>query len=377
MRAMTGVLVAALAFLCIGAADAQVQIPKELDGWRDWVLNDQEYRRCPFLANSDGTREENRICAWPGRLSLNVTDAGARFTQSWVSYAPAWAALPGNLEHWPGAVTVNGRPAAVVTRDGAPYIRLAVGTSTVAGSFAWSNRPETLSVPDQTGLVSLVIDSHRVDQVDRADEAIWLGKQHETGAAQQLSIEVYRLLSDGIPATLETRLLLQAAGNVREEVLPSALPPGFEPVSLESELPVRIDPDGHVRIQVRPGAWTVTLSARATELASITVPASQPPWPKQEIWSYAANERLRVAALEGGEAIDPTQADVPHDWRENPSLKSFRERRSRSSSTRAAYRPSNRITCACAANCTSTFHTKDIRPSIGSRAKCAMAGGSI
>ena len=150
---------------------------------------------------------------------------------------------------------------------------------------------------------------------------VWLGKQHETGAAQQLSIQVYRLLSDGIPATLETRLLLQAAGNAREEPLPSVLPSGFEPISLESELPVRIDPDGRMRIQVRPGAWTVKLSAReATELASIAIPASQPPWPKQEIWSYAANERLRVAALEGGEAIDPAQANVPHEWRENPSF---------------------------------------------------------
>ncbi len=319
---MTGMLVAALAFLCIGAADAQVQIPKELDGWRDWVLNGQEYRRCPFLANSDGTREENRICAWPGRLGLDVNEAGAHFTQSWVSYAPVWAPLPGNLEHWPGSVTVNGRPAAVVARNETPYIRLAEGTSTVAGSFTWSKRPETLSVPDQTGLVSLAVDSHRVDQVDRADGAVWLGKQHETGAAQQLSIQVYRLLSDGIPATLETRLLLQAAGNVREELLPSVLPSGFEPMSLESELPARIDPDGHMRIQVRPGAWTVKLSARNTvELTSITIPASQPPWPKQEIWSYAANERLRVAALEGGEAIDPTQANVPNDWRENPSFK--------------------------------------------------------
>src|ERR1700733_10739127 len=88
VRTMIRMLVAALGFLCIGAADAQVQIPKELDGWRDWVLNGEEYRRCPFLANSDGTREENRICAWPGRLGLDVNEAVARFTQSWESYAP-------------------------------------------------------------------------------------------------------------------------------------------------------------------------------------------------------------------------------------------------------------------------------------------------
>jgi len=51
--------------------------------------------------------------------------------------------LPGNLEYWPGAVTVNGVVAAVVARDGTPHIRASEGTFTIAGSFAWAKRPES------------------------------------------------------------------------------------------------------------------------------------------------------------------------------------------------------------------------------------------
>src|ERR1700677_898654 len=72
-------------------------------------------------------------------------------------------------------LTAGQRPSWPATRH--PIIRLAEGTSTIAGRFPWSKRPETLSVPDQTGLVSLAVDSHRVDEVDRADGAVWLGKQ--------------------------------------------------------------------------------------------------------------------------------------------------------------------------------------------------------
>ena len=313
---------AVLALLCSGAAQAQMSIPKEIEGWQAWVQDGEEFRHCPFFANSDGSSESSRICAWPGRLTLELNQRGGRFTQNWISYAEAWVPLPGNLEYWPNAVTVNGAVAAVVARDGIPQIRTSAGTSTIVGSFAWAKRPESLPIPTQTGLVSLSLDGHQVQQADRPDDAVWLGKRREGEVAQQLEIQVYRLLSDGIPATLSTRLNLQAAGDAREETFSSVLPQGFVPISLESELPAQIGADGRLRVQVRAGSWTVTLAARAeTELGKVTVPDAQGAWPKQEVWSYAANDRLRVAALEGGEGIDPAQANVPQEWRRYPSYR--------------------------------------------------------
>ena len=93
-------------------------------------------------------------------------------------------------------------------------------------------------------------------------------------------------------------------------------------MSLESELPAHIGADGRLQIQVRAGSWTVEVMARsADDLGKIKSPDAQGSWPKQEIWSYAADDRLQVAALEGGESIDPTQANVPPEWRKYPSYR--------------------------------------------------------
>jgi hypothetical protein len=318
----TGMRAAVLALLWSALAQAQAPIPKELEGWQAWVQDGQEFLRCPFFANTDSTREGDRICAWPGRLSLELNQGSGRFTQTWVSYTDAWVPLPGNLEYWPSAVTVNGAIAPVVAREGIPQVRVSQGTSVLAGNFAWAKRPESLPIPRQTGLVSLSLDGHTLDQADRPDGAVWLGKRREAEVPQQLDVQVYRLLSDVIPVQLSTRLNLQIAGDAREETLSRVLPQGFEPMSLDSELPARIDADGRLRIQVRAGSWTIMVTARAAmDPGKISIPAAQGLWPKQEVWSYAADDRLRVAALEGAEGIDAGQANVPQEWRAYPSYR--------------------------------------------------------
>jgi hypothetical protein len=322
VKIMAWMQTAALALSFNAVAQAQSPIPKELEGWQNWVQDGQEFRHCPFLANTDGSSESNRICAWPGRLTLELNQRGGRFTQTWENYSEGWVPLPGNLEYWPSAVTANGVVAAVVARDGIPHIRASEGTFTIAGTFAWSKRPESLPIPARTGLVSLNLDGRKVEQADRPDDAVWLGKRREAEVAQQLEIQVYRLLSDGIPATLSTQMNLQVAGDAREETLPGVLPQGFEAMSLESDLPAQIGADHGMRIQVRAGSWTVKVVARAeTDLGKVTIPEAKGVWPKQEVWSYATNDRLRVAALEGGEGIDPTQASVPQEWRRYPSYR--------------------------------------------------------
>src|ERR1700675_179680 len=166
VKMMAWMQAAVLVFLYGGAAQAQSSIPKEIEGWQAWVQDGEEFRHCPFFANTDGSSESNRICAWPGRLTLELNQRGGRFTQTWQSYSEGWVPLPGNLEYWPGAVTVNGVAAAVVARNGIPQIRASEGTFAIAGTFAWAKRPESLPIPAQTGLVSLNLDGRKVEQAD-------------------------------------------------------------------------------------------------------------------------------------------------------------------------------------------------------------------
>src|SRR5215510_10830523 len=134
---------AALVF-CGSVVHAQ-ELPPELRNWQGWVLKGEEFRLCPFLA-STALQPDEAIdadafrCAWPERLTLSVNAGGGTFTQRWQVYAETWLELPGNLEFWPQDVQVDGKPGAVVARDGVPSLRLAPGAHTVAGRFTWSTR---------------------------------------------------------------------------------------------------------------------------------------------------------------------------------------------------------------------------------------------
>lgn len=158
MRGLRGISASLLLWLLPLSAFPQSFIPKDLDGWQAWVLQDLPFLRCPFLANTDGTQRDNRVCALPGRLTLELTQSGGHFTQSWLIYSEGWVPLPGNLDNWPAEVSVNGAPGAVVSREGIPQLYAAAGTLNVVGQFHWTHRPESLAIPDQAGLISLTVD---------------------------------------------------------------------------------------------------------------------------------------------------------------------------------------------------------------------------
>ncbi len=315
-------IAASLCLLSFCAMAAPPAVPPELEPWRQWALDGAEYRRCPMLAGSAGTNAESFLCAWPERLELDVSAGGAQFSQHWVVHTESWIELPGNAEHWPRDVTINGAPAAVVAHRESPHLRLAAGSYAIAGAFTWIRRPESLAVPDETALIDLVVDGQRIAQPERPGGSVWLGKRRTAQQQEQMEIQVYRRLEDQIPARLITRVRLQVAGDGREELLSRVLPEGFVALWLQSELPARIEPDGRLRVQVRAGSWDVQIAARGTDVAqAVRRPPVDGPWAKEEVWSFGADDRLRVVAVEGVSGVDPVQTAVPHDWRELPAYR--------------------------------------------------------
>jgi hypothetical protein len=319
----------ALVFTASLAANAQEAIPPQLRDWQGWVLRGEEFRRCPFARAAEATDEKTPIdanayrCLWPERLQLTVDARGGTFSQRWQVFAPGWVELPGDGEHWPRDARVNGAAAAVVGVGDAPKLWLNPGSYTLSGRFEWSSRPESLPLPASTALIDLVVDGQRIAQPERPDGAVWLGKRRSAEQPPAMEVQVYRLLQDEIPAFLVTRIRLNVAGDGREELLARVLPEGFTPLSLASALPARLERDGALRVQVRAGSHEVTLTARANDVATdLGRPAGdERPWAREEIWSFAANDLLRVAAAEGAEGIDPAQANVPGEWRQFPAFR--------------------------------------------------------
>lgn len=318
-------VVATVLLLSAGAPRAQspVDAPSGLREWLPWVLKGQESARCPLLNVPDAGDAAPRVCAWPGELALEAGQAGARFTLRWDVEARSAVALPGDAGRWPQGVRANGVPVPVVPdAQGLPVAWVEAGSWRFEGRFDWTRRPESLAVPDAVARIALVVDDARVFPLQRESGALWLGQPPSAAReADALSVQVFRRLADGVPAMLESVLYLQVSGVGREVVLPTPLPEGFVATALTGELPARQDVDGALRVQLRPGFHELRLLARSTRpLLRVARPQAAGDWPAQEIWSYAADGRLRITDVTGGTPIDPQQAGVPDEWTSLPAL---------------------------------------------------------
>lgn len=323
---MTRLRIAAWLWLCscaptlFAGALPVAAVPEPLQPWIGWALHGQTQRTCP-PAHDDA---DARLCAWPAQIALDLDEQGGRFSLRTRLFAPGWQALPGDGAQWPQSVTVNGRDAPVLAREATPALWLEAGEHRIEGRFEWTRLPESLRVPPEAGLLDLRLSGQALPapQPD-AQQRIWLGERTATEARASTppALRVFRHVDDGIPLLLTTRIRIDAGGEPREETFGPVLPEGLVPLSLESELPARLDEQQRLRVQLRPGVWTLTLVARARgPVTALTAPAASAGWPAQEIWSLQTRPELRLVEPEGAPRVDPRQTGVPEDWQALPAF---------------------------------------------------------
>jgi hypothetical protein len=182
--------------------------------------------------------------------------------------------------------------------------------------------PQILSVPAETGLVSLIVNGRPVYFPNREPGGeLWLKSTAAESAPEGLEVKVERRIVDDVPLLLVTRIELNVSGKDREMTLGKAIPDGFVPMELDSQLPARVEAAGQLRIQLRPGTWTLELTARHQgPVASLSMPANDAPWPAQEAWAFEAHNDLRLVSIEGVSAVDPSQVRLPQQWRQFPTF---------------------------------------------------------
>ena len=317
-------------------------VPEALTPWVDWVLDDGDQRDCPLGSAGDG----ERVCAWPGRLWLDIDDQGGRFEQRWTLQAEGWIPLPGGGAQWPQQVGVGEDALAVVERGGRPVVHLQPGDHRLRGLFVWPRRPEVLAVPNEIGLLSLRLDG--VEQADPrldADGRLWLGagdRPLDAAEPDTLTLEVARRIDDAVPLRVRTRLSLDVSGQTREVSLGPVLLAGGIPLRIDSPLPARfagagdlsavsasdVNPgdqvndkgSGRLQIQVRPGRWELTVdSYHPRPVDALPLGGHPVPWPAQEVWVFSAHPDLRQVEITGADLVDPRQTRLPADWRQLPA----------------------------------------------------------
>lgn len=312
---------AAIALTCAlpaTAADTDVKdLPPQLRPWVEWVLADESGIDCPRLVASN-----DKACVWPYALSLDVDDDGGRFLLKVRNDGEdTRVALPGDHKHWPLDVTAD-RKARVVEGQMHPLVALGSGRVEVRGIFKWDRLPERLAIPSEVGLVRLKVRGKERRRFERDGATLWLEKQRTDEAQEdRLEVVVHRRIRDGVPLVVTTSISLEVSGAGREEFIGPALLPDFVPLRLSSKLPARVEDDGRVRVQVRPGTHTIELDAYiAAAPTALTKPAAAADanWPAREVWVFDGAPNLRSVRVEG-QSVDPTQTRLPSAWKSLPA----------------------------------------------------------
>ncbi|CBL46737.1 Conserved hypothetical protein [gamma proteobacterium HdN1] len=311
-----------------GAAFAgygKTAVPPSLAPWQAWVMQGQAGWQCPFSPQSFDLRE----CVWPTSLFLAIDAKGAFFRGHWRLYEAGYVALPGDEKAWPRDVAVGESAAPLIDLNGKPAIHLAAGEYEITGRFAWERMPDYVQVPTSIALLQVERDGKAVNFPSTdAEGRFWLREpQAETGGGKaelassrqedQLNLRVYRHLIDEVPFEVETLIEVEVSGKPREQVLGPALLAGYTLQSFQAPLPARLDADGQLRVQLRPGSWQFRISGYKTQaVTTIAAPAATAPWPDQEIWVFEPRPELRTVRVENATSLDPTQTSLPAGWRD-------------------------------------------------------------
>ncbi len=302
------------------ASTAIAATPADLQPWQAWVMKPHEDAACAMHYR----QHKQRFCAWPGVLALTVTADGCSFRQRWQVQGPSWIALPGNKGSWPQDVTVDGKAAVVIDRQQRPFLYLTAGRHQLQGSFHWLQRPNAIWLPATTALLTLQLDGQPVSvpHIEK-DGRLWLNEAAMAAPAssrEQMQATIYRRISDDIPMQILIRLQLRVTGQAREAVLPRLFSAQAIPLRLNSPLPARLEQDGRLRLQLRPGQWTLDLVVRlpgpVKQLSYVDTGLV-----KEELWSWDARPALRLVEIEGVAAVDPSQTSLPAQWHDLPAYR--------------------------------------------------------
>lgn len=299
-------------------AMADDKIPDVLKPWIPWVMDGHQEKRCPVMMNADQTRQ----CVWFGVLDLSVTDDGASFSQDIQVYAKGWVAIPGNTDFWPQDVGDEQQKRPVVKREGNPFLLLEPGEYRVSGRFEWKKVPEFLPLPKSTGLTKVTLRGSPLQITDRDEQGrLWLERSQNVEKLKDDSqnINVYRYLTDSVPAKLQTIIDISIYGSNRELKLGPVMPDGFQAVAMTSSLPIKLDKDGFLLVQGRSGQWQIEIESVSTmPLSKVVAPQSKHLW-GEEIWVFESVPTLRLVEVVGKSSIDPNQTTLPQHWRSWPT----------------------------------------------------------
>ncbi|MGB5446253.1 MAG: hypothetical protein WBM99_12180, partial [Psychromonas sp.] len=289
--------------------------------WEQWVADRHPDLNCPVQIAAN----MQKVCHWPGEFVGTIVDDGMLFEMSVQVFSEeALVNLPGNKQNWPSALTVNQQSAPVIDNNGMPRVHLKKGASIIRGKFLWQEIPSAIAMPDEIGLIKVFRNNNLLPTSINNDQLILSlhKKTEQINDKNALKIQVYRALEDGVPMRLTTLIKLFVSGKPREVTLGRVAIAGSQTVYLQSLLPARLEEDGMLRVQVKPGVHEITLNSRFSDnLKRISTDKVSAEWPQYEYISFIADVRIREVNISGVKSIDTSLVEVPEQWKSLPTYR--------------------------------------------------------
>ncbi len=319
--------------ICL-ATELPDYIPESLKPWSSWVMHGKTKKiECvPHFNDS-----EELQCAFLSSVNFNLNDKGGEFKQEWQVYHETYIALPVTKSNWPQNVMVNREGsttwslAVVIQQEDiygniVPSVKLSQGRYRVTGNFIWQQQPEYIQLSPESALVELKMNGVEVLFPNIDDNGrLWLNSSTKNSAQKEenrLKVETFRLIDDNIPPQVTIYATLDVAGEPREVKLgPLYSPKEFIPLTLETQLPSKLESDGTIRVQAKAGRDIFTLKLR--HIGTLSHLDFKPPndgyYPKQEVWSVRHRPDLRIVEVSGVSSVDPKLTSLPEEWKSYPA----------------------------------------------------------
>ena len=306
---------------CLFSLSAYSQKVTAQASWEQWVAARHPELNCPWVVSSNN----RKLCTWPGEFVGKIVDDGMLFEMAVQVFSKdSFVNLPGNKAHWPSDLTVNQHNAAVIDGNGTPRVHLNNGHNIIRGKFLWQELPPAIALPETIGLIKISRNGEVLPTSINNNQLIFSLDQTSIQNEQKnsLKIQVYHAVKDGVPMRLTSTIKLFVSGKSREVSIGQVAVAGSKTVYLQSVLPARLEEDGMLRVQVKPGIYQITLGSRFTgNQAIISTNKISPEWPQYEYFSFIADPRIREVKISGVKSIDTSLVDIPGQWKSYPTYR--------------------------------------------------------
>ena len=289
------------------------EIPKSLQDWKAWVLDDVKDKNCPINFQTN-----KRLCSYPTEIEVHIKENSLTFKMMVAIFKNRQSiTLPYAYQNWVKDIKVDGETTATLGSDKA-LIYLDEGEHIIEGTIVWREAPKYLQLPTDMALVTLYRDGVKVasPKVD-AQSKLWLSQNQESSSTKgTLSVSIYRKLIDGHPMKMQTNLHFRVSGKMRSILLDGIVLDGFYPSKVSSVLDAKITKDKKLEVQIKAGEWVLNINSFSpTNLSSLHLPKHNFNYANQETLSLQTNASYRTIEVSNAQSIDPSQTNIPKEWK--------------------------------------------------------------